>query len=625
MEKRALTNHLRIQINRDAFFQKYSVYRIQTDEDYIRQDARILDLPCLDNRVLGISSDKATMYVMLPAGHDYTFELQNAIKEEDTGGHLIVDKASSVNVPEYTILKLLRQGLGVAPIAIDPPYSNLTGRLFEVVAKKKDILICLELCISKEYNLYACVHTFGSKNLDTKGRIQYSKGKGWKDYPHYVWNTSTGTLTRSLKGNEKGMQYIMRSAGSRNTVEFLNVGNLAQFNNSKAMYILEFMRHFNRRYRGIAEIAFDKTPAYQTIRLTNDEGKELTSAQSQSVFISRTRSFLPQLAIVDKVGDNLSVSVCNALKQWFGKEENGNTHCMIRTRIQSSVPNLVLVHDKEFYQKKEVQNPDPYISKSGSRIIQHVTIETLTQNGEPHLPESVCRAIRKEILIQQDLHDQIVRAVDLSMFRRSGRWIFAIKTESEQDDVSYHFMTLYPDDTFSISSYPEFSVPDEFFPCIRMLHDDKTECVIRDDTGHNAAIRDTGLFIVPDKEIQEVLISVDEHNNTHPGKRKIGIRGSRPIMEDTPHPITNPRKLFESVSHINYYDDEEKFRYWAGIIAAGTKSSIPKAEHIREITGENAIEIGNRLIPTFANTVIRNGQFSVLPFAAKYLREAAAI
>ena len=86
MEKRALTNHLRIQINRDAFFQKYSVYRIQTDEDYIRQDARILDLPCLDNRVLGISSDKATMYVMLPAGHDYTFELQNAIKEEDTGG-----------------------------------------------------------------------------------------------------------------------------------------------------------------------------------------------------------------------------------------------------------------------------------------------------------------------------------------------------------------------------------------------------------------------------------------------------------------------------------------------------------------------------------------------------------
>ena len=144
MEKRALTNHLRIQINRDAFFQKYSVYRIQTDEDYIRQDARILDLPCLDNRVLGISNDKATMYVMLPAGHDYTFELQNAIKEEDTGGHLIVDKASSVDVPEYTILKLLRQGLGVAPIAIDPPYSNLTGRLFEVVAKKKDILICLD-------------------------------------------------------------------------------------------------------------------------------------------------------------------------------------------------------------------------------------------------------------------------------------------------------------------------------------------------------------------------------------------------------------------------------------------------------------------------------------------------
>lgn len=61
--------------------------------------------------------------------------------------------------------------------------------------------------------------------------------------------------------------------------------------------------------------------------------------------------------------------------------------------------------------------------------------------------------------------------------------------------------------------------------------------------------------------------------------------------------------------------------YWVDEPSSGRQNTLARAEHIWRITGRNAVQIGERLMPTFRNLVIRNGVPSVLPFAVKYLRE----
>lgn len=82
--------------------------------------------------------------------------------------------------------------------------------------------------------------------------------------------------------------------------------------------------------------------------------------------------------------------------------------------------------------------------------------------------------------------------------------------------------------------------------------------------------------------------------------------------------------LLQSITDIRYYKEGDTICYFVGVKGKGMQSKIPRAATIRKIypdlSDRRDTEI-LKLLPLLSATFVRNGQYTVLPFPFKYLRE----
>lgn len=86
--------------------------------------------------------------------------------------------------------------------------------------------------------------------------------------------------------------------------------------------------------------------------------------------------------------------------------------------------------------------------------------------------------------------------------------------------------------------------------------------------------------------------------------------------------------LLQSITDIRYYKEDDVLFYFVGVKGKGMQSKISRAATIRTIYpnfSDGRDSELEKILPLLSATFVRNGQYTVLPFPFKYLREYANI
>lgn len=648
----------------DAIDAKYDLYQLSTSERYISWTSKVLDMQVFDQRILAVSHGQTmggqrALYLLLQAGACAEEVVREAVAALDSD--IAVSVVSSRGLTDVSLLRLLANAVYAE---LTCPFYNNSGRLLRYVRSESassgkdtpmspDVIVTCEIYIDRNLRVVLPVRTFSSKNVESS--IIFRGGKNWDSYPHYIYNPDSMQMLRTYESVPRQMEYIHRVPWhDKHLVDYLCMTKMREFEFSKIGILNEFVGAFNICYQGLAQISFVNSPEARKYYLPSTHQAKLDE-------FDRLERGFEKATIVDLVQTDVSQAIAEELRREF---EHRGIPVVFSDMICADGANVVIIHDRDYYRK--AADKDQHAVSAGC-VVQNVTVETyepLLRKGQKRRELSaeeatkpkrrkgdqkvsalhaVFNAVYYNLLIKRDIVNGRIEAADLSGFDRTGDWRFGICEKVRTDDGAvcdlYGLMMLHSDDHMEMMFYKGLDVvmADRCYqPLTRRLvvasdaddpvrddlqqavADERAVCVIQDENGHVVTLENTDLYTVPQMErIHEILDYLPEID-----QEQMPRGYAHSILQGTPYQVDNPRvELFGELYDINCYADGDDLYYWVDDPSNGRQNTLGRAEHIRCITGENAVQIGERLMPTFSNVIIRNGVPSVLPFAVKYLRE----
>lgn len=575
------------QFNYAAIDEQYDIFCLETSQKYIKNGARIIDMPLLNKGVKAVLFENGRrFYVLLTHNADNLSVMKSVLSDTEYGSTISICQIKSSTLKDYQLLQLFINALAAKEHPV-LRFNNLTGHLYtfmpDWISKGKDNVIwqipTLEISVLNGCAVKLSVRTFTSTKL--RNKIAFGKRK-YEEYPKYVLS-SDNSLRRKIEGDTAD-EFIMRQVDNeRNEISFFDIRNISAFEDTKIGVLTKVIDSFNERYSGLAEISFQTISEYDTIDTKGTEKENL----------SAIKSYLADkpIKIVDCVKNEQSKRFCSDVAELI-KEFYGIT-AKVGTYLSKTALNIRLIHNKAYYEQLE---NDPHNEQLTGYTVQHITFEDFYHNRKHAI-----RTVINELIIKNDIQNGMLSLFDWSMFGFESDLSFGVTTGGEAP--RYFFMNISPNGEFSFSeqeldlfSYTEYS------SCVEIFGgDNQIKGIIKFSDDDILAIRDTELFTIP--EMHEL------HNELAKGNTALRNTESR-------------NEYLTSVTEIRSYNLDGSDYYFVGVCGMGMKAKLQTAALIRSATQvKNGNSNFSKLLPLMNVAYVRNKQLTVIPFPFKYLRE----
>lgn len=581
------TNKVIPQFNYAAIDEQYDIFCLETSQKYIKNGARIIDMPLLNKGVKAVLFENGCrFYVLLTHNADNLSVMKSVLTDTEYGSTISIRQIKSNTLKANQLLQLFINALAAKEHPV-LRFNNLTGHLYtfmpDWISKGKDNIIwqipTLEISVNSGCAIKLSVRTFTSTKL--RNKIAFGKRK-YEEYPKYVLSTDN-SLRRKNEGDTTD-EFIMRQLDNmRNEISFFDIWNISAFEDTKIGVLTKVVDSFNERYSGLAEISFQIIPEYNTIDTKGTEKENLSAIKSY--LADKT------IKIVDCVQNEQSERFCSdvaeLIKEFYG------VAAKVGTNLSKTALNIRLIHNKAYYEQLE---NDPHNEQLTGYTVQHITFEDFYHNRKYAI-----RTVINELVIKNDIQNGMLSLFDWSQFRFESDLSFGVTTGGEAP--RYFFMNISPDGKFSFSEQKlDLFSYNEYSSCVEIFDgDNQIKGIIKFSDDDILAIRDTDLFTIP--EMNEL------HDELSKGNTSLRNKESRD-------------EYLTSLTEIRNYNLDGNEYYFVGVCGTGMKTKLQTAALIRSVTQvKNGNSNFSRLLPLMNVSYVRNNQLTVIPFPFKYLRE----
>lgn len=568
----AISNQLQVKFNYSEINNKYDFYIITTSDKYISGGAYILDKPIDLLRAESVVFDNGrSIFIMFEKGLITKFTLINQLIYEK----LTIKQVNSEDIEDYILFKLFLYSLNNFEND-ENKFNNVAGKLYitrpKWIAKNGKTFKALNINVDAKLCLTAEATTFTHTSCFTNKKILNT-------YPGYSFSNKNGELKRIFNSEDV---YIKKSLfGKKAEIPFFELSK-DKITDSKVYFIYKTLDLLKNKYDFCLSCNFIEIDKTRSIGKYKDED-----------FVGKCRTLLSGriLNVINWSNSHEFDDEFNSLLEFLKSKNifNIKTSCKIEKRSL----NLVYLHNKEYYEQKNYN--DPYKNIDKFSVTQHITIEDCSDkliNDN----EAIFNSILKEFVIKEDL--SVLKKISLYDWRNlaySGRVIFG----REKNNIHY-FLIVNPDGTFEYkfkkNDFTSFkdNILDK---CSNILTNNKLKekSIIADDNGNIIMVSRSGKYTLPSRELFNLEC----------------ISRGKEYRE----------KYLDGVVDINLFAREEKIFYNAGIKGSGMNTSVPKTSILYEVNvieGKNIIE---DILDTMSVPFVKYKSFTVMPFPFKYLSE----
>lgn len=508
----------------------------------------------------------------------------------------------------------------------DARFANMSGRCYWRLPSKdvkdkntglRNELVFLEFDVGTKMQFALRVKTFTRTTL--KNRISFTKKLPFEAYPLYRYDDLN--MVSVSRGTVADDVYISRVCRYRKKKQHLDFYSFLEgaVSESKVGVLAEILDEFRFLYGDFAELEFGRTEIepewhHETVfeRMKRagrkDEGRKVWEFPN-----------LPRLAVVDGVGDALSLGAYEVLTRWIdlvGLERKPDGEAMLN-----------LVHERAWYEDTygdDADKFDAYLPSTREIAIQNIAIETLMKmvvgyrrrleeegpdaadaylvNGKysKHLEGCVGEAgikrdVTKGTAMLASMPEDLTFLAPLELSDDGCELLGELRV-TKDGKLAYQELTPFElEDTGTYSYDTVMAFQDERARVAELV------CVMVDAEGNENIITETDYFTIP--EDFEANIA---HVRAHKGAK------------------TNKAKNEEILSLWGIGvipDGPDSFLYYCGS-SKNINSKLANSCNMRRLEALGASKVRDDLLPSLLDVdIVRLRMLTVVPWPLKYLRE----
>lgn len=474
--------------------------------------------------------------------------------------------------------------------------SLLSGKLYVISKQTEKYIQSVQLNIHED-----CIFSLDGVNF-----MPYvDKGKNAKKGKYVVENGIIRLATDADK--DKPFYMFASERDGKKRVDSLIVSAkgavIPAFDCSKMGILVELMRRFNEAFGEYITLKCKEEYDWNTISFTRTKFDNMCLCGAKT---------LPQgksICIVNVEPSTAAQKVCQdivAHMKAFCTKNKLSFSVNIEKEISAQDLNICVLHDKEYYKKRNMD--DPY-KEDRDAAVQHITIEDM-----PSKLDMLCSVCINELIIKNDLvsHSNRISIMDWRSFGIKDTITFYTRVAEDKKQngktavYHYYYMQVSPDGLFFIGELQK----GKEYEGIRYVFENRKQCegIISNRQREYNFIYQTSKFMLPD--------GVAIRNGLKEGLH----------VRNVPY-----RDLYCGSIDIWYKKDSNNNSYYYSIgeLFGGStmKYGITNFARIRKVEPDEYAPLffDRRLLLSLAVPFVRNKRFTAVPFPFKYLREYAKL
>lgn len=419
----AICNQLNTSFNYQQINNEFDFYLINTTDKYIPFGAKCLDFESGKIESLAFENGKS-LYIMLKKE---ALSKMNLVKQLDNE-KLYVKKIGSSEIPNYILFRLFLYSLNNFN-SENLSFNNLTGKFYifkpEWMKKNRSSFTALGINVDADMNILVEAATFAKYSL-------FKKSKKINEYPKYIFSNKNCSLKRVFDITSEDV-YIKKGIYNKKAeVPFFTMSK-EELKNNKVYYLYYVLRLLKSKYSKLIEFSFDMIEVVKTIGVERDKLfmnyalDEIKRMEINLVNVVDGAEYEEEFdTLTDKIQESIGVCDINTSK-----------------KIEKDKANIVLIHNKEYYEQLEY--PDPYKNFERSTLVQCVTVEDSAEkiiNDN----EAIINTIIKEVVIKNDiLNKKDISLDNWASYGFTCDWIFG-----KEKDGKHYFIVIHPNGSFEL-------------------------------------------------------------------------------------------------------------------------------------------------------------------------------
>lgn len=564
-----LTNEIKFNINYNKFFEIYDVYYISTLEyktklsSFLRKNFKALSI---------FYTYGKTMYVVYKKGEVSLEDLKTIINDDSV-------QIGASGPYDNVILNIALNSLGNFKNE-KLAFNNLTGSLylFDDSSTKKTIKAYdISYVVGKNKPYYM--------NVSVTSFMKYDP-----NYPSYDLYelTNKGGLKTVLNSKDATDDLYVKIKGvkKKTTSKFYDLSKTLD----RATIYHMIMKDFKKKFEGLIDIDFVSRETKQVIKTLKTESSEKSGQRKKEMFKSINGKSINIVLNIDRDNDSQCdlVKIDGAIKGFIKQLENDGFKIKLNEETSKNQLNLVVNHNVEYYE----DDCDPYKKLDRSTAIQCVTIETLIDSFTEKPNLNPYYVVMKELAIKNDLlYTHKISLDDWSKRNLNEDFIFGTFVDEKEDRIAYLKVKVDgPIETYcDENSLLNFQKLEELKTTLK---DNKADYFVMDSSNNVNTISPTDIIVLPTEK----------------------------ILEEKRKDKDFKAEYMEGIFDVHLYEINGELYYTSGI-KDNIKFSIDKATHFYKVNTFNGKNLVLKLIETVAVDFVRFGNYTVLPYPFKYLRE----
>lgn len=298
-------------------------------------------------------------------------------------------------------------------------YNNLTGKLYyrtpnsiERWGDKKEIVRIKLLQISLDMGMYL--------NIDEKSFLRCKEPETEKKRK-YVLDKKTQNFRRMLstdKGTDVYVEGNFKKRGRR--IKYLNINSFTSFTKCRLGVLHQFLQdveYYLGDYMQLTLLSRDNLQVYEE---TQKIKPEVSKKQMGDLLNQKGINFVD--LIQSSESEELMAFVSDYLEKEYGISLSYGV-------LRDDMFNVRIIHDEEYYENNGFD--DPYDVDFGLAIVQHLTVESLSDikkpmdiNEQRKCLSSICDKIVQELILKNDVREKTISIYDWPRLSFNKNWTF---------------------------------------------------------------------------------------------------------------------------------------------------------------------------------------------------------
>ena len=665
-----LSNKLEVEFNREAIEQDFDVFMVSKEKGNFFE-SNVMDIASQEFKAMSVVYYFGNQWFALFKKGEVNVEgLKSVISVEDPEAIILKIDIKDENSMYQNVLAQLLLNTLAGPKHEKFRYNNVSGRLYYIrpkfLKKYPKTFYVMYMRMTKDFYMSMEVTTFSKVSECRFGKIPNKK---------FIFDATSNYFRKKLKSDTIPDEecYVEKSISKKNNTEdFLNFHSYEEFCNSKVGIYNEFFQDVQNelsKYMTVCNGGFDE---YENFEFS-EEGFE---NREYGKLLNRR-----EICLVDEVQTEES------LKMMMRVQEELKGFYEVFAAFDSIKENayiIRLIHNKDYYEKNNIQEADIHQQSGGNMIFQHITVEDFKLESEKASP--ALKKVLQELIIKGDIADSKFSIVNWKMDKD---WNF-VKADKNWDNenkkyyVLYTKMTIHANGSFEINVYDnrdfteveEWNLVDEKYknnnkwPNVVegfvytkyqdlniILKTEQTTMPNFKKLGQALKASNKENYVNVDSvrsELEEYIenltekkykvpaeIMLEKLNGIYETNMKIGdilphlnihsgfgknfnqylFQNTGVLLHPTPRDKAVRNEYFNALLDIKYFEKEGKGYYFVGTTKEMLKQSLHNACMLREVISVGRKIDMQELLKLMAVEFVRNGQYTVLPFPFKYLSE----